>query len=181
MKSLEKIAFALASSVYWDDECPTYPRRFPPRKRKWVFEEYYAHICLNPQPLPPFALAIMVSKGLVEIMNRSRDIANFSEESFQKGIYFSASKDIISITGDCGTNRILEILLKILKKLDRHFQPHPDPDPAPWEEKFFSKSDLFLINSVVFAASQNFEGPIKEEVGSFASKNLENIFKELSI
>ena len=180
MKSLEKIAFALASSVYLDDECPTYPRRFPPRKRKWVFEEFYAHICLNPQPLPPFALAIMVSKGLVEIMNRSRDIANFSEESFQKGIYFSASKDIISITGECGTNRILEILLKILKKLDRHFPPLPPP-PPDWKEIFFNKSELFLINSVVFAASQNFEGPIKEEVGSFASKNLENIFKELSI
>ena len=180
MKSLEKIAIALASSVYWDDECPTYPRKFPPKKRKWIFEDYYAHICLNPQPLPPFALAIMVSKGLVEIMNRSRDIANFSEESFQKGIYFSASKDIISITGECGTNRILEILLKILKKLYRHFPPLPPP-PPDWKEIFFSKSDLFLINSVVFAASQNFEGPIKEGVGSFASKNLENIFKELSI
>ena len=177
MKSLEKIAFALASSVYWDEYCGTYPRKFPPQK--WKFEDYYNQFILNPQPLPPFALAIMVSKGLVEIMNRSRDIANFSEESYQKGIYFSASKDIVSITGECGTNRILEILLKILKKLDRHFPPHPDPDPAPWKEKFFSKSELFLINSVVFAASQNFEGPIKEEVGSFASENLESVFEGL--
>lgn len=177
MKNLEKIASLITSEVFDDDYCWTYRRKFPP-KRKWNFVEEYQFLVLNPQPLPPFYLAKLVAKGLVEIMNRTRDFANFSEESLQKGIYFSASKDIISITGDCGTTRNREILLRILRKLDRHFPP-PPPPPPDWKD-IFNKSEVFLINSVVYTASQNFEGTIKEQVEKFATKNLDITFNDLA-
>jgi hypothetical protein len=180
MKNLETLAGIVTASVYLDEYCGTIPRRFLPKpKWKFSFEALYGELALNPQPLPPFAFATLVGRGLVELMNRTREAATFADDARKKVIQENAASSLIALTGDCGTETIGEILRRLLQKLDRHFPPIPDPDPAPWWSKKFTNADQFLINSIVHTASQNFEGLICEQVGAFAAKNLERNFKGL--
>ena len=180
MKNLQTLAGLVTASVYLDEYCGTIPKRFPP-KPKWTFsfEALYEELALNPQPLPPFALATLIGRGLVELMNRTREATTLADEAQTKAIQGNAASALIALTGDCGTEPIGEILRRLLRRLDRHFPPIPDPDPAPWWSKKFSIADQFLIHSIVLTASQNFEGQIREQVGAFAAKNLEKNFKEL--
>lgn len=162
--SNKELAELIADSVMMDiDICPPYPIRFwppiprpgrrggwpwpdPPKPLRTRIEMMYA---MDGKKASRYAAAIIGGLIVELTFESAKSLQNMDKnDALQASNRLSA--DIISITGECGTVPIREIIRRILKKLGIKLPPSPEPDPNPvYLDEKFTKADQLIIHSVV--------------------------------
>lgn len=156
---------------------PFSPKRWPPfcPPCPWPrpFEQR-AYEVLNMKRPPEYAVAAIISSGIVEILNKTKDVSLFENESRIKEIHARA----VNIAGElidwCGTKSKQELIRKLLSLLDLKFFPMPQPDDIPWAKQVLAADEQVFVYAVVSNAAEHFGGAIHSKLGSLALAKMEN-------
>ena len=186
------MAELIAHSVLMDvDICPTFPIRFHPpikgpgRRGGWPW----------PDPPKPFRdrLEQLIDMGdsfdsrraagligglLVDHLFEASKSIQYMEKNDGIQAFNRLSADVISISGECGTVPIREVIRRIMKLLGLKYPPSPDPDPNPvYKNAKLAKTDLLIVHSVIAVCAIEFENNASIAVVNASMNEIESLLK----